>query len=48
MTWRCSGLWGFDNNTRKMAAAQKRIETLEDLMATELDMEDLLGAGVEG
>jgi len=38
----------FDDNTRKMDTAEKRIETLEDLMATELDMEDLLGEKVEG
>ena len=37
----------FDDNTRKMAVAEKKIETLEDLMATELDMEDLFGEKVE-
>jgi len=38
----------FDDNTRKMAVAEKKIETLEDLMATELDMEDLFGEKVDG
>ena len=40
----------FDDNTRKMAVAEKnsqKIETLEDLMATEVDMEDLFGKKVE-
>jgi len=37
----------FDDNTRKLAVAEKKIETLEDLMATEVDMEELFGKKME-
>ena len=37
----------FDDNTRKLAVVEKKIETLEDLMATEVDMEELFGKKME-
>lgn len=40
----------FDDNTRKLAEVEQnrdRIDTLEDLMATEVDMEELFGKKIE-
>lgn len=33
----------FDDNTRNLMAAEEKLETLEDLMATDVDLEELFG-----